>query len=400
MTLRKLINHCITPQGATGVVIILLWGYQLMIFLRAPFLQITILKGIVLMSIPLGILFFSLIGIPYWGKKIHYSDCLFLMTIVFVYFLNFVIYPQNTAGLEEYAFTFLITVLPFYLVGLLIDINKLYKWFYYLSIIIILATVFYDLFFIKATTYSGTAEAESYYMSRSYTLLVHVILVLWATFRKPSLLNLSVLLLGVFMIFSYGTRGPIICIISFIISYIFFVWRLKKIGVIIFIVTLGVLVFLRYDILTIMHSFSTKLGMSTRVFEYIQEGMFIGLASSSGRDEIAINLLDKIWQNNGIGFGIRGIREGYAHNIFIDFWFEYGLFVGSLLLLLLLVTIIKGYKNCRSELEKGFLLLLFSRGFMQLLISNTYLNAPYLFILLGYCIRIYRRAKSNTIQVE
>lgn len=109
---------------------------------------------------------------------------------------------------------------------------------------------------------------------------------------------------------------------------------------------------------------------------------------------IAKIVIDNILNNNLWGHGIFGDRyflDGtYAHNIFLEVWLDFGIILGTLVLLFLIVFITKTF--LRSN-DKKLFLLFFSLGFMPLLVSGSYLISIMFSILIGFLIMSNKQKK-------
>lgn len=106
----------------------------------------------------------------------------------------------------------------------------------------------------------------------------------------------------------------------------------------------------------------------------------------SGRDQIYNLVLKEIHENPIMGIGIAGDRRiigtGYAHNIFIEILGNFGLIVGRILIVVLLVLIVKSLFR-RDKQYTNLVVIWLSLGFFHLMISGTYLTNIKFWILLG-----------------
>ena len=72
----------------------------------------------------------------------------------------------------------------------------------------------------------------------------------------------------------------------------------------------------------------------------------------------------------------------YPHNFILEFLSDYGIFIGSILLFVLLIKIIISLKTY-DYYSKMIIVLIVSMELVRLLVSSSYIRSPLFFILLG-----------------
>ena len=150
------------------------------------------------------------------------------------------------------------------------------------------------------------------------------------------------------------------------------------------------------DLLTItLNMLISKAGLSNRIMNYFVEGAFM---DDSGRSSIQDALLSAMDMAPAFGYGLAGDRNitngSYAHNLFLELIVSFG-WVGGIAISLLIVTIIiRAYYCLKSKTEKGFFFLLFSCGFIHLMISGSFLHSSFFFLLIGYCSLLISRSNN------
>lgn len=131
-----------------------------------------------------------------------------------------------------------------------------------------------------------------------------------------------------------------------------------------------------------------NLGIDSRTIEKLING---NLFKSNDRIMIYEYLISIILKKPVLGTGICGDRyflplrftgtdATYAHNLFIEILVDYGLIIGSLLILLLLYIIIKFLFKEIDISRKAFFYVFFIIGFIQLMISRSWITEPNFFI--------------------
>ena len=333
--------------------------------------------------------------------RLKVNDVFVTVGCVFVYLLNFIIFPENSKALEQNLFQFVVLALPYYMYGIILDVDKFLKPLFYVSLASIIITIFYQLIYLQGGGGSSDIDTTDYNMSLSYDMLQHVLLVSWITLKERKLWQWPFMVLGILLLLSLGTRGPILCLIVFITIYVLFFQQMRHKRTIRLLAVSLALVAITYleQIALFFQALMIQYGMSTRIFDkFLAEEIDI----SSGRDYIQTTLYHELSSNtNEFGFGLCGSYKyvnTYPHNMFLEFWFSFGWVIGSILLLLLFILIIKSYISCRHNRNHlAFLSLLVCGSIIKLQMSGTFLDDALFFMLIGFCINTLRNKKQLTI---
>ena len=86
----------------------------------------------------------------------------------------------------------------------------------------------------------------------------------------------------------------------------------------------------------------------------------------------------------------KDMNSCYPHNIILEVYSNYGIIIGTFIILIISIRIIYFNKN-RSMEEKNVLAFFFSCEVIRLLVSSSYLRSPIFFIFLG--ILFYKKEK-------
>ena len=256
---------------------------------------------------------------------------------------------------------------------------------------------FYELLYAQSASYTGEVNTSEYNMGLAYSILPHVLMVSWMALKNVKIYSIIPMVLGLMLLLSFGTRGPVICAIVFIAIYLLFI-RPSKYQKTMRIVTISLAVFavsFLNQFMLFMQMLTFQLGMSTRIFEKYFEGE---LETSSGRDYIRETLLRELVTDNPLyGHGILGSYpyvNTYPHNIVLDFLFSFGWILGIALLLSVLYVIIRMLiKYSQNEISKTFGILLVVSSILSLCFSSTFVDDAMFFMLLGYCINSLRKQR-------
>lgn len=337
-----------------------------------------------------------LLSLPKLLKRITMSDHMFVFACFIWYVVNILLYPQNEEFLLERLFSFSILTLPYYYIGVSLDVKRFYKAFYYISIIAIYMCAFYELLYAQSAPYTG--DTSEYNMGLAYDILPHVLMVSWWALKKLGLFNIVSMLLGLMLLLSLGTRGPVICAIVFIAVYLLFI-RPSKYQKTMRIATISltiVAVSFLDQFMMFMQMLTFQLGMSTRIFDKYFEGE---METSEGRDYIRNTLLSELTTDNSLfGHGILGSYPyvgTYPHNIVLDFLFSFGWIFGILILVCICLLMVKMLIRCRKNEDLlVFGLLLIVGSILKMCFSGTYIDDTLFFFLIGYCVQYGWRNKT------
>lgn len=336
----------------------------------------------------------SIGAIPYFRKNVRLTTGVLFLSFFSIYLLNYLIYPENEIGLDRYS-TMFYTSLPMIFIGQCIKLDKVERIFYFISILNIISCALYFLFYTQSETYDGSAITgdEGHNMGAAYKILPHVLFVAWQMYKHKTIFSIAITVLGFLLISSFGTRGPMVCVILFNAIYLLFIKKFDnpvRARMIIALVAVMIIVFLT-DIMSFMGEFVVSLGMSDRIFQIALDGNFVGgEASADSRVYIAETTLNMIKRSTELfGYGIAALDRvlgTYPHNFWIEMPLSFGIVPGILLIIILIYNIIKKYLTTNSDDIHCFLLLLVCSSLMKLSFSYTFITDPFLFMLIGFII--------------
>ncbi len=336
-----------------------------------------------------------LLSLPKLWKRIKTSDHIFVFACLIYYLLNIQLFPQNADVLVNRLFSFSLLTLPYYYIGVTLDIKRFYNFFYYISVVAVFMCAFYELLYAQSASYTGDVDTSEYNMELAYSILPHVLMVSWRALKRFVLLNIAPMLLGLMLLLSFGTRGPVICAIVFIAIYLLFI-RPSKYQKTMRIITVACAVYAMSfleQFMTFMQLMTFQLGMSTRIFDKYFEGE---LEDSSGRDYIRETLLRELSIDNSLfGHGVLGSYpyvNTYPHNIVLEFLFSFGWVWGIAILFCIVYIIAKMLINTHQcEINVTFGIILVIASILKLCFSSTFVDDALFFMLLGYCVNSSRK---------
>lgn len=376
------------------LIIILVWiSNPLITYAKIVMSHMPILHQFVDVIMPIIYISLIILSLGFLKTTIHFVDIMIYMLVAAIYLLHYICFPQNQAYLQQYLFSFFITVLPVYFVGVSMhDIIKIKPVLEVLSYIAILC------YFIFRTIIAveGDRSVAGGDMFGAYSLLPFLLFTTWCNFERYfNVLKLITLFSSLFVLLLLGNRGSMLCYIIFVALYFLsnsgrtiksWMWLIGIVCMIIF------LLFFNEIVLSLAY-ITEQLGFSLRIFEKIMDGEIL---DSSGRDALLSTAADAIFQKPFLGYGITGDRVIlggiYVHNIFLEILLAFGLSGGIILILAIFLIVIKAYRQTADRDLRAILLIFVSCGLFPLFLSSTYLDWPKFFLLLGFSVYLaFRR---------
>lgn len=388
-----------------------LWGNVVLNFGIVAVSKVLHIVGLQVYLYNAIIVILSLLSIGYWGRRSSFLEKLLLAIFNLAYVFSILINPEYKSLISFYP-QFLFACLC-YLIIKPINVNKLDKPLFYISVANVLFSAFYHFVYIHRAGYSGETMVDSEsgdMMSKAYAVLPSVLYVLWTTIRNLRLtklnswINIGISALACLLISSFGTRGAFVCMGFFLVSYVFlFVKHRNAIIIKVISLFIGILIYIKLDLLlNMMINLTSSLGMSSRIFTYVAAGTFIEGAESSDIRIWLIEVLSKeLDKNPGMawtGHGICGWEpfiHAYPHNLYYDIVFCYGYLLGYLFFAWLAILLLRSFiSNSIDTLTKGFILIMVSTGIVILFMSGTYLTEYRFFMAISLCVYNLRYSKT------
>lgn len=234
------------------------------------------------------------------------------------------------------------------------------------------------------------------YLSFSYNMLLHLLFLVLYKPKNRRIWHNIIVVLGVFVFVVGGARGALVSFLVCCVAYIL-ITRKKMIQniVITMLASGGVCVFMimKNEILAFLLPLLTKMNIDSRTIKMM---LASEIMNSSGRDEIAKEVINNI---NIFGHGMMGDRvvcSGlYAHNLFLELMCDFGLILGSVLSLIIIVLVVVGILR-KIKRNQAWILLLLSTGFLKLMLSGSFLDIePAFYVLMGLCVNSFMENRTD-----
>ena len=300
---------------------------------------------------------------------------------VFCFALSIFLNLPGASYAKKNFFTFFFTVLSYYLVGRSIyDFNKLKPVVIIASKVSVVSSIIWLVLY-----FSTSSNGWNNCMAVSYSVLPSICILGYAYFSNRKLINIFWFIAGILTILFMGTRGPMIILVIYIIfMFLYFSRSNYKFFVASILLIVGILVYNN------MNSILSYLLKHFSVGETTNAAFYKFLNSediTNGR----ILIYEKVWafckENIMLGHGVYGewsIIGGYAHLMPLEMITHYGIILGSIFFVYILIKNIKYLSaNKNNDFSYFFCLTIVGVGFFKLLFSGSYLQESYFWLLLG-----------------
>lgn len=347
--------------------------------------QITIvgIKNMLVQAIPsmyarntmLNMLLLCVVGLLYlraiilMPKKISYSYMGVAIVVIVSHVFTILFFPNNIPNILE----MLPRTLPYcfitsYLISEIKDLSWIRIYMNKYVPFILLFSVISSLF-IYRNGHITTSTWSTYSMPLSYVTMVSVMWFFDRYFREEKIRWLICSFVGIIVIVAYGSRNPLIAIVSYVAINVFKKINKSetkhKVRYLIVAVVFCVAVMFWRELLEVFGEALSVFGISSRTVKLLTSETI----SSSGRDTIHSSLLTALNDHPFIGFGVLGdevvINES-AHSLYLSILSNYGYPIGIVIITILLSWNARAFKLANKEI--GSLLLIYSclvwpRGF-------------------------------------
>lgn len=316
------------------------------------------------------------------------------------YVVSPLFYPNSAAFVSENFHDFILTVVPFFFIGLTFDYERDEKLFYFTAVFGILIQIFWQICQIAGfVDFDVDDRAMSEQMGTAYGFLFSVCYITKSAFDNVRLFDVVLSVLSIIVLLLMGTRGPVVVYLVFVVCYVFFHTKIHNNGMVkktlFFLIALTLYLFSN-PILQGFAKIATNIGLSARVFESFIDDQMFNMEESSFRDIIYKDAFNIIKSGNefGSGFGYDRIVMGsfrHAHNFELEILLDFGRIGGSIILVLLLWMIVKSYRITRSTNESAFMTVMLTCGLLSLQLSSTWIVHPLFFIFFGYMVSLLQK---------
>lgn len=240
----------------------------------------------------------------------------------------------------------------------------------------------------------------NYSQTLAYLTLPAAIISANALFEKLNFYQLINFITSNVLIFISGARGPLIATGLFLL--------LRTLGslssknnrfylLIMMSFIFGIIIFYSNTILHTLDFIVSKYSFSSRLVNFFNNEQIL---QDDGRNRLWQCSYDILSHYPAFGVGLGCERYllnsmvygspysamgNYPHNIFLELLVQYGIIIGTAIIIYFSYMIVRALLNSKDRSYKNIVMIFIGIGFFPLLFSGSYINAPLLFALLGFC---------------
>ncbi len=313
----------------------------------------------ILLKIIIGVFF--LLVLPRLINRLDWNMFLYIIISILTIFLNFIVFPETAPYFINTAFTYITVCFPCVLVIYEIDnYNALLDSLVKTSYIVIPFCVI--LLFLRLQNRLSFFLEGHYQMGLGYALVLPALIFLYKSKREKRTVFFFYAAIISFTILLCGSRGPLLEILLY---YIYLEYsnnktKQRKLFLIFSSVVLIILLLFYNKIAFLFYQVFNSIGISSRVLRTLAyDGIYL-----SGRDNLLYTPLMSMIDKNP--YSIRGINSEwiivgvYAHNMVLELVYQFGVVLGSLILFVIAVNIIKSFRLIECTHSDLIMLFLFS----------------------------------------
>jgi len=194
---------------------------------------------------------------------------------------------------------------------------------------------------------------------------------------------------------AFGSRGAFLCLSAAVVLAAMLVLvqaiMKKRAGPAILAAIAGIGFYLLYRnftaLVSLLDTSLSSRGINSRTLQQLETGEIF---DDNGRQTIYALVTNAIKQDPVFGYGVFGDRPivgpsfiwGYSHNLFLEIFVSFGVLLGSLILLALLLGCIRYFVRASDRWQAPLLLLALSMS-ARLLVSDTFWGNPFFWMMLA-----------------
>lgn len=315
------------------------------------------------------------------------------------YLFTYTLCPQNVKFIQPTILRTLVACFfTFLLVSKLTTFDYIQKYFTNGSYLITLSGVMYA-GIIAVIGHSTTSDWSTYSMTMSNVLLMSVLWQLNDYFENKGKLPLLTSIIGMIVIFLYGSRNPFLAIVFFICIKILFNrdGNRSSSGFLKVLFISFIVVSLSYfkEILIFLSTTLESFGLGSRTLHYLMSADTEDI--TTGRADIHEKLWNVIYDNPLIGYGVAGdevVIDELAHSMYLSIFITYGFALGSIIILYLASMTLKGIRRT-TGLNHSIVVLYVCLVFPRSFTGGDIWSNDYLWFMLALIISALNQKKLN-----
>lgn len=323
------------------------------------------------------LIFLFLLNIPDILISCRKSVILLMFGLMITITISAVIVPEDFRFYKEVRDFVVICLLPMFLVSSMSKYDTLFQGLSRISVPILLSS---GLLLFASFIFSFV----DYYMGFSNAMVIPICIAIYDFFGHGKFIRLLLAGVGIASVLVLGSRGSLLSILAYIVTCYLFTNKVRKNGtrrksfeprklilmipVIFFAISARTIMQYAYDFLYARGILSRTLW--TFLHHYV----------SPARARIYLEYINGIKKHPFIIRGIGGgsaLSEAYAHNFILEALAEFGIVIGGIFLLIIIVYTIKLYTTARKREFYEIGNLLFCASLPVMLVSGTFWNTTF-----------------------
>lgn len=218
----------------------------------------------------------------------------------------------------------------------------------------------------------ASKAADEYMMHFSFLLVLPICICFYAFFEEKRRFYIVPLIAFSLLVFLFGSRGPIGCILAFVVLHVLLKSRKISIKILFISIAIAAVVFYK-NLLSFVGFLMKRFDLTSRTLQLIVDNPL----HDSGRGALFQEAKRLIGMKPLFGWGVAGERvtmEVYPHNIIYEFLVDFGKPLGYFLLFAVLLLLLAGLFKTKGKL--AFFYSSFVAASISLLWSGSYLSTP------------------------
>lgn len=246
-----------------------------------------------------------------------------------------------------------------------------------------LAITIMAVFFGIGANFDFVIMPKGYSMGLGFAMLIALVYHLMMVNYHKSYILLCII--DFFSIFIYGSRAPILWGVIYMIFLLGHHYKITAKVASKSVLVLGVIIVFFKDIVGFLMSVCSAIGMHSRTLVYLMDHTFYTGRNLNWEGAI-VDIQDKCITGWGLGYNTLSVMGLQAHNFVLEVVLQYGIIIGSFMLLCLLICLVNSIKKSSSR-ETDVIVLFLVAGFLPLLLSSSYLVWPLFWVFAGICLK-------------
>lgn len=343
---------------------------------------------------------FTVLSFRVFVRELKWWDVALVIGIGWFVFWSPNIYPQTYLAVLEFAPYFVFGCLPFYLIGASINLTRYERMFRCIGRWGLIVNIFICVLAILGLAQKLFGNENN--MELAYGVLPSVILVARNLMRNNNRVDLTLTIIGAFLILSLGCRGALLALVLYIAGDLFLFKEFKNaMAARVKIIIATTFCYLMAEpLLLIMESITSSLGFGTRVYNKLLGGDIVNTDTRNWIYDLVSDYITYDKEHIGYGFFYDRVLMGmdassYAHNIIYELMLNFGFYIGGALFILIISILVFDIFKTRQTETSSLLLAFFCFCFVSLFFSSSYLCNKSFWLFIGLIVTTFFKVRKS-----